>query len=128
MKIVIAGGPRTGKSTFATRLNKELNIPIVSTDNYIACGWSEAPHEIINDIKDLDNYILEGVNCGRVIRKLNEKGLDICFDKVYYLGEPVVKYEKKGQESLAKGCKTVWLDVIPILDALEIDVIYGFGD
>lgn len=125
MKIIIAGGPRTSKSTFAKELNKKLNIPIVSTDDYIACGWSEAPHEIIDAIKDLPSYILEGVNAGRTIRKMVEKNIELDFDRVYYLEEPVIEYDKKGQMSLAKGCKTVWLDVIPSLDSAGIEVIYG---
>lgn len=128
MKIVIAGGPRTGKSSFARKLNEKLNIPIISTDNYIACGWSEAPHKIIEDIIDLPDYILEGVNSGRTIRKLVEKDIKLEFDKVYYLEQPMVEYDKKGQAALNKGCKTVWLDVIPSLDDAGIEVIYGLPD
>jgi hypothetical protein len=124
-KIIIAGGPRTSKTTYANKLSKELNIPVVSTDNFIACGWSEAPHEIIKAIENMPSYILEGVNAGRTIRKMVEKNIKLDFDKVYYLEEPVVEYDKKGQAALAKGCSTVWMDVIPSLDDAGIEVIYG---
>lgn len=123
-KIILAGGPKSGKSTLGRKLSAELGIPLVSTDDYIECGWSEAPHEIILKIKDMPSYILEGVNSGRTIRKMAEKDMKLDFDRVIYLDEPRIELNK-GQAALRKGCVTVWQDVRKLLDEAGIDVEYG---
>lgn len=123
-KIIIAGSSRTGKSVLANELKRKLGIKLISTDSYInSFSWSDTPEAIINDIKDLDSYILEGIQCGRVIRTAEKLGIDLGYDTVYCLFSEWSELNK-GQLTQKKGCQTIWKDCVPILNAAGIDCIY----
>lgn len=105
-RIVIAGGPRTGKTTLARTVHDR---PVLSTDAYMNVQWAQAP-EMINDaVSELPAYLLEGIQVGRCLRK----GLKP--DCVIWLETPVVA-RTKPQETMAKGCTKIfqeWLSKMP---------------
>lgn len=111
-RILIAGGPRTGKTTKANELGAQFSIPVRHTDDLIAThDWSAASAEVATWMSEVGAWIIEGVAVGRALRKwyaANPEGDP--FTEVYYLTgafEPL----SKGQTSMAKGCDTVWAEV-----------------
>lgn len=103
MKIAITGGPRTGKTTLSGE-----GEGVRHTDDLIDLGWSEASEAASKWFDDPEVDTIEGVAVNRALRKWlerNETGKPC--DKVIYLHIPRVKL-KRGQESMLKGCLTVW--------------------
>ncbi len=86
-RIAIIGIPGSGKSTFANRLGKQLNIPVYHLDKYVFLenGEKRDHQELINmqnEITAKDSWIIEGCSI---------KTLDIRFaraDTVIYLELP----------------------------------------
>lgn len=114
-KVVIAGVPRSGKTTLSRTVNDR---PVFSTDSYRE-SWEDAPHTIMDAIKDLDSYLLEGIQVGRCLRK----GLKP--DVVIWMQYPKIEL-KPGQKTMAKGCMKIfndWLSgkpsTIPVVTVLH---------
>ena len=95
MKIYVIGGPGSGKTFLANRLEKQLEISHYDLDDlqwdnkantYGTKRNSQERDELLNNILDHDDWIIEGVYyawCGR------------CFedaDKIYLLNVPRYKY------------------------------------
>lgn len=112
-RIAIAGGPRAGKTTLAMGVRDR---PVLSTDSYMSIDWENVP-EVVNDaVSELPEFILEGVQVARCLRK----GLKV--DAVVYLGMPRVELTK-GQETMRKACRTVfeeWLRSGAGVDVIEV--------
>jgi len=128
-RVVVAGGPRTGKSTFAETLRKASGAQILHTDDLIHLGWSEASQEAATWIvkRPPRPWILEGVAAARALRKVLGATDDLqpC-DVVYVLDVPVVA-RTKGQVSMAKGCVKVFTEIEPELLARGVTV-HHVGD
>jgi len=129
-RIVVLGGPRTGKSTYATKLAKELGIHLastgkrteqpeglVSTDNYLDKGtYEDLPDRVIADLRGRESFVLEGTQAARVLRRwLRTAPEEVKLDKVLgFLGRPWVARTPK-QEATAKGVRTTLRDLEPML-------------
>jgi len=62
MRILVAGGPRTGKTSFAEELGKGLNLGVRHTDDLIgAYAWSAASSEVATWLEEPGPWIIEGV-------------------------------------------------------------------
>ena len=118
-RIVIAGGPRTGKTT----LSKLVGASTVRhTDDL---GWSEASAEVSTWFDVDGSWIVEGVAVPRALRKwlaANPDGKPC--DVAYWLEEPHERLTP-GQASMAKGCAKVWGEILPELEARGVDVRNG---
>lgn len=112
MRILIGGGPRTGKTTLAAQWGAELGAPVWSTDDLIPThDWSAASHEVMHWIERPGPWVIEGVAVARALRKwllAHETGTPA--DTVIWIVRPKVTRTVK-QEAMAKGCDTVWHDV-----------------
>jgi hypothetical protein len=135
-RIVVLGGPRTGKTTYATKLAKQLGVHLgstgkrteqedglVSTDNYMKrANWATLPDVIIKDLKDREDWVLEGTQAARVLRRwLKASPDEPKVDKVLVFGKPWVA-RTPGQEAMAKGVRTILRDLQPLLDKAGIEV------
>lgn len=124
MKILIAGAPRTGKSTFAAQLSMQHGLPVLHTDDLIgSTDWSGASLEVMKWIEDNDHCIIEGVVVARALRKwlVNNEGSPA--DILYNLTEAKVE-QTPGQITMAKGCGTVFAEIVQelLVRGCEVDI------
>lgn len=129
-RIVVIGAPRTGKTTYATKLAKDLGVHLastgkrseqpeglVSTDNYLDKGtYADLPDRVIADLRGRESFILEGTQAARVLRRwLRTAPEEVKLDKVLgFLGRPWVPRSPK-QEATAKGVRTTLRELEPML-------------
>ena len=116
MKIVVGGGPRTGKTTFAHKLGVELKLPVKHTDDLIPIlDWSGASQAVSEWFQRSEPCIIEGVAVWRALRKwLASHAVGKPCDTVYVLNTPMVDLSP-GQDTMSKGCDTVWRQIEPEL-------------
>lgn len=137
-RIVICGGPRTGKTTFAAVLAEQAQVAAVSggsveaglygvhhTDDLIEqCkhlgkdAWSEASRIASTWLDEPGPWVIEGVAMARALRKWRDAhpGEPPPVDRVMRLTAPHVTLVK-GQEAMAKGEEAVWQEILPWLHA-----------
>lgn len=124
MRIVIAGGPRTGKTTLANELAGERGQTAKHTDDLISLGWSEASQVCADDWLNAEgDWIVEGVSAPRALRKwlqANPEGKPC--DVVHWLSVPHVELTK-GQAAMAKGCLAVWIEVFTELRSRGVEIV-----
>lgn len=105
-RIVIAGGPKTGKTTLADHLSG-LG-PIRATDDLIGLGWSQASLAASQWLDNPGPWIVEGVATVRALRKwLSRNPQGKPCDLIAYLETAHVALIP-GQLSMQKGVATVW--------------------
>lgn len=125
-RIVIAGGPKTGKTTLA----KSFVFPGVTfttrhTDNLIHLGWSEASAAAALWFDEPGPWIVEGVATPRALRKWiaahpHGKPCDV----VHWLEDPHEELTP-GQAAMTKGCATVWEEIVDELRARGVEIVVG---
>lgn len=134
MRVAILGGPRTGKTTYATRLAKSAGMrltstgkrsadPVVHTDSFIADGWDAIPDNVIAKLETESDFVLEGCQAARVLRrwfKQDPEGPKL--ERVIILTKPHVK-RSGGQEAMAKGIRTVIDGLLPALHKARVQVV-----
>jgi hypothetical protein len=137
-RIVVIGGPRTGKTTYATKLAKQLGVHLastgkrteqpeglasvknygkVSTDDYVnRYSYADLPSKVIADLRGMEDFVLEGTQAARVLRRwLREAPNEPRVEKtLVFMGKPWVKRTPK-QEATAKGVRTTWRELEPML-------------
>ncbi len=134
---MVIGAPRVGKSTYATKLAKQLGIHLtstgkrteqpeglVSTDNYIKRGsFGDVPRLIIKDLKERQSFVLEGTQAARVVRTwLRDSPADAKFDKVVFVGNLPWVTHTKGQAAMGKAVRTVFREIEPLLKAAGVPI------
>lgn len=132
-RIAICGAPRCGKSTFASKLARELDSPLfstgkkalVATDNFMTVGWDNVPRLVMERLLELDDWILEGTQATRVLRYWYKTAPEtLKLDKVYFFDQPWVP-RNGGQNAMAKGVQTIWREVRPELLKRGVPILYG---
>jgi hypothetical protein len=109
MRLCIAGGPRSGKTTLAILRGADLKVVPRHTDTLIGqFDWSGASLEVSRWLDEPGPWIVEGVAVARALRKWmaahpEGKPCDVAQLLVRPFGEL-----SKGQAAMAKGCATVW--------------------
>lgn len=136
MRIAILGGPRTGKTTYATRLARKLKLPLTSTgklspdhvvrtDSFIGVGWDNVPQEVIKRLSAQEHFILEGCQAARVLRRWYAEDPDgPKLDRVIVFSKPHVP-RTGGQNALAKGVSTILLGLIPTIKKAGVHVRFN---
>jgi dephospho-CoA kinase len=122
-RILIIGGPRTGKTTLAEKLHEETGAPIRHMDDLIAThDWSGVSEAASRWFNDPGPWIIEGASGARALRKwlaANPAGKPC--DILYLLTEPRVDLIK-GQAAMAKGCETVWNEIAEDIFARGVEL------
>jgi adenylate kinase family enzyme len=124
MRILIAGIPRSGKTTLATTLEREHKLRVFHTDSLIPLGWSEASDVASGWIEQPAPWIIEGVAVVRALRKWLAKNSGKPADVVHWLDQERVPLSD-GQTSMAIGCRSVWREVLPELLGRRVKVVRG---
>lgn len=124
MRILITGGPKTGKTTLAKQLGAELSARVLHTDDLIPLGWSEASAEVASWMGRGDPVVIEGVAVPRALRKWFAM-FPTCkpADKVIFLGKPWQELSP-GQLAMTKGLVTVWKEVVGELVARGVELVF----
>jgi adenylate kinase family enzyme len=108
VRILVAGGPRVGKTTLAAELGREHGIDPRHTDDLIGVReWSEASDVVARWIGNEDPWIIEGVAVVRGLRKWlavhSGKPADLI-----YIGEQPHEPLTPRQLGMARGHATMW--------------------
>lgn len=96
-RIAIAGGPRTGKTTLANRIDDRERI---HTDQFRELAWEDQPQAVLDRCAPFERFVVEGVQVARALRK----GLAV--DLVIWLRTALVETTPR-QQGMAKGVRTV---------------------
>lgn len=114
-RIVIAGGPHSGKTTLALKLGAARgDCPVYHSDDAMALGWSECSAEVALWLDRPGPFIIEGVATVRALRKWMRAHDGAPCDIVLWLDAPLTELTP-GQAALFKGCRTVWSEITPEL-------------
>lgn len=123
-RCVIAGGPRTGKSTLAVRAGERYGRKVRYADSLVGTHeWSDASAEVATWLDDPGDWIVEGVATPRALRKWLAanpgKKLDAT---VVWLRSPI-QVQSKGQQTMTSGVAKVWRAVKPELEKRGVTII-----
>jgi KaiC/GvpD/RAD55 family RecA-like ATPase len=122
-RIVICGGPRTGKTTLSTSLGIAR---VRHTDDVMDLGWSEASAEVATWFDEPGPWVIEGVAVGRALRKWLAANEGKPCDVVYYLDEALESLGGKvGRATMAAGCWTVWKEIREALEDRGVETRVG---
>jgi dephospho-CoA kinase len=123
-RVVVAGGPLTGKTTLALRAGRQFGRQVRHSDALIKSHeWSEGSAEVARWLDEPGEWIIEGVATARALRKwlAGHPGQPLDWIALY-LREPM-QTRSRGQETLAKGVETVWREIVPELTARGVMVV-----
>lgn len=112
-RLVIVGGPRTGKSTLMRALERD-GVTLHGSDDVQHLEWSDASAHCSKWLDDPGPFVLEGVAMARALRKWIARDEGKPCDLVLWLSEPVAE-RTKGQVSMDKGVATVLMEIAPVL-------------
>ncbi len=130
MRVIIAGPPRTGKTTLAADIARALRLDplaVQHTDELVGVlEWSEASAEVATWFTPDGPWVVEGVATVRALRKWLAANDGKPADRIYWLAVPRVELTR-GQDIMTRGTYTVWESVFPTLRARGVPVFFG-GD
>lgn len=123
-RVVIAGGPRTGKSTVAVRAGERHGRAVKHADSLIGkLDWSEASKEVSQWVGESGEWIVEGVSAPRALRKWLDANPDKKLDATVVHFRDPVQIQSDGQRTMAKGVETVWQEILPELQRRGVTII-----
>lgn len=113
-RIVVVGYPRSGKTTAALRLGRELGLPVRHTDDAMDLGWSDASEEVSRWFDEGDGWIIEGVAVPRAVRKWRSRNAG---NGVFPYTHAVELWEARGnltegQRRMGEAARAVWDEVL----------------
>jgi len=107
-RIVILGGPHTGKTTLSIRLGIDN---VRHSDDIKHLGWSESSEAASQWFNEQGEWVAEGVQMARALRKWlranPDKPLDVDIVKLSRPFDELIQ----GQLSMAKGIETVFAEI-----------------
>ncbi len=111
-RLIIIGGPHVGKTTLARRFKDELGITTTRhSDDVKHLGWSESSEFASKWFSEPGEWVVEGVQMARALRKWLAANPDTSLDvDIITLSKPMTSL-LKGQESMAKGVQTVFREI-----------------
>lgn len=121
MRVLIAGGPKTGKTTLAA----PLGLPVFATDSLIGrVPWGQDSEAVVDWMYSPGSWVIEGVTVVRAARKWLELEPDAPCDRMYFLSESFEPLTPK-QQSMAAGIRTIWRKIRGELLDRGVDIIEG---
>lgn len=111
MRILIAGGPKTGKTTFASF----FTVPVYHTDDLIPLPWDAQTQEVVKWLHMPAPWVIEGCAVARGLREWLKQYAGLPFDHCLYLRGPVGPLTP-GQMNMAAGTWTIWKQIKPIIN------------
>ncbi len=120
-RILIAGWPKSGKTTLAKSLH-DLASGVRHADDLMATQhWTAAALEVSTWIDASGPWIIEGVSVPRALRKWFERSQGKPAEVVYWSNHPKVPLTRD-QRITGKGCEAVWDVVRPELLLRGVEV------
>jgi len=122
-RIVIAGGPRVGKTTLAR--GYEGSHRVRHTDDLIKLhNWNDASEAAAGWMTREGPWAIEGVSVPRALRKWMRTNDGKPCDVALWLAGPKAELSD-GQLTMAKGCLTVWNEILDELHnrGVHVEVI-----
>lgn len=121
-RILIAGLPKTGKTTLALRLGNSLSIPVRHADELNKThAWSAQSLEVAAWMGVRSPWIIEGVTVVRAIRKWMNSSRDKPADVIYWGSEPYLPLDDN-QRRLGAGCATIWSGLLTELGKRNVEI------
>lgn len=120
-RVIIGGGPRTGKSTLASLLEDVEPFDVLHTDDLIDLGWSGASAEAAAWMERPAPWFVEGVATVRALRKALDRPGAPC-DLLVWLREPRGLLNQD-QVTMAKGCETILTGIRSELEARGVRIV-----
>lgn len=122
-RIVIAGGPRTGKTTLSNEMMVQHRVPVIHSDDFIDMGWSEASAHMAKLMNETpDPWVVEGVATVRALRKALDLNSHKPCDELVWMNTPHEELTK-GQAAMTKGCETVLNEIKPELIKRGVKIV-----
>jgi 2-phosphoglycerate kinase len=125
-RILIIGGPGTGKTTFANELARKTGFELVHTDDLMHMNWSDQSEvlarKMAHTAAEDGAFIVEGVAAVRALRK----ALDMAqkpVDEIHIMRKQHLPGYSKGADAMRKGIDTVWRGIEEKVLALGISVV-----
>lgn len=122
-RLVICGVPKAGKTTAANRIHPQAAGIVRHTDDLIPLGWSRVSEIVAQQWFAMPGpWVVEGVAAVRALRKwlrVHPEGWPC--DRVVWMNTPRESLTP-GQETMAKGARTVWWEVASELEGRGIPV------
>lgn len=113
MRLLIAGGPKTGKTTLANTYHECL---IRHTDDLVDLNWNAQSDEIVHWLDEPGPWVIEGAAVVRALRKwLRSHPEGLPFDQLIYLTKPMIE-STYWQRVMAKGAHTIWNEIEPVIN------------
>lgn len=128
LKICIAGGPHTGKTTLAQALGHELGAPWARsthhTDDFKYQPWEEQALSVADVIESDESRIIEGVSVARGLRALLRRDPRHNWCDVLYIMERYKSPVTPAHISMTKGVITVLETVGKMLQRQGTTVLF----
>lgn len=129
-KIVLFGYTKTGKVKIARTISEHLGIKLIKTDDYQHIDFRQAVYTMLDEISKLERanipFIIEGVQCARILRKGLETGTftpDLVIrtscntSTIEYCYRQDGEADKiKGALSFNKGVEKIYTEYLDMLD------------
>jgi len=125
-RVIVVGGPRTGKTLFSVAAAYKHGRAHRHTDSLMgALDWSESSAKVAEWFGAPGDYVIEGVATVRALRKWLLANPDAP------LPATIVKFEtprvklNAGQERMRKGTETIWAEIEPELRRRGVTIIHA---
>lgn len=123
-RVVIVGGPRSGKGSIAVRASERYGLPVRHADVLVGRRqWSEASEDVSHWLDAPGRWILEGVTTGRAIRKWLARNPDKPFPATVVYLRSAIQVRSKRQRAMGEGVHTVFRGIFPELQRRGVKVI-----